>query len=212
MKKKSEGKRAANIEQFAPKFKDNINRLISRYGGVTALSEAIGISRTTINYWSKGARIADAEQLISIHEKTGVSIDWLLGLREEATSDTNLQAACEYIGLDEAAVDLLHKLPQNNDEAAAIRWLLNRLITTQTGNSLAYSIYLYCTMLDNVLYVSDAKNPKIGFPITDQMKLSVAIPQTEKGIGLAPVPIKVIDRAMLDNITDWLIELKKLEE
>ena len=201
----------ADIAKICPEFKEQITSLISRYNGVSGLSEALGISRTTINYWANGERMADAQQLITISKKTGVSVDWLLGLRKEETSDTNLQAACEYIGLDEAAVDILHKLPQDTDETAAIRWLLNRLITTQTGNSLAYSIYLYCTMLDNVLYVSDALNPKIGLPITDQMKLSVAIPQTEKGIGLAPVPIKIIDRAMLDNISDWLVELRKQE-
>lgn len=201
----------ADIAKICSKFKDRINILIERYNGATALSEVLGVSRTTVNHWAYGERLADAEWLIKISEKTGVSVNWLLGLSKYESPDTNLQACCEYTGLDEAVVDFLHKLSPDTDEAVAIRWILNRLTTTQTGNSLAYSVYLYCSMMEDVLYVSDAKNPKIGFPISDQMKLSVAIPQTEKGIGLAPVPVKLIDRAMLDNITDWIRELKKQE-
>lgn len=40
----------------------------------------------------------------------GVSADYILGIRDEATTDVGAQAACEYTGLSEESVSKLHRL------------------------------------------------------------------------------------------------------
>lgn len=58
----------------------------------------------TISYFCKGTRTPNVEQLVKISNYLNVSVDYLLGLTDVPTNDTDLQAVCEYIGLSEGAV------------------------------------------------------------------------------------------------------------
>ena len=75
------------------------------------LARAIGYkteTANTISYWCSGARTPNLEQLIKITEILGVSADYLLGRSDVMTPDTEIQAICNYTGLSDSAVDVLH--------------------------------------------------------------------------------------------------------
>jgi len=48
----------------------------------TQLSEAIGVSRITINKWEKGKSTPSVEMLLKLSEFFNVSVDYLLGIGE----------------------------------------------------------------------------------------------------------------------------------
>ena len=193
-------------------FGDRILELMKPHETQMEFGERVGVNRNTIaSYTRIKDKMPDTEIILKISRSCNVSADWLLGLSEIRSPDISAQAVGKYTGLDGDTIEKLHSLSSETDEAAAIRWLFNRISTTEPGAALAYSLYVYCKMIDNTLYVADKTNPKIGFPITDQMRLSVVLPESENGIGLVPVPPEIIDRAMLDSINNWIITLKKRE-
>lgn len=75
----------------------------------TELATGIGLSQdNTISYWCSGKRKPNIEQIIQIAKFLDVSSDYLLGLSDVPTNDIQLKAVCDYIGLSEEAINLLH--------------------------------------------------------------------------------------------------------
>ena len=89
-------------------LKERLTELWKRYGSDTLFAEAIGVPRQTLNYWLSGKRTPDAKSLIAISEKLDISTDWLLGLSDTKKKDPTTQAACEYTGLSEKAIEFIH--------------------------------------------------------------------------------------------------------
>lgn len=67
----------------------------------------LGISRGALSFYENGERTPDAEIIYKICELCNVSADYLLGFTDNSTTDTALQAICEYTGLGEDAVNKL---------------------------------------------------------------------------------------------------------
>lgn len=67
-------------------------------------AEVLGISRTSVCLYESGTRIPDALILRKIAQKCHVSADWLLGLSDVKSTDTDMQRVCGYTGLSEMAV------------------------------------------------------------------------------------------------------------
>ena len=68
-----------------------------------------GINRNTIaSYLKNKDKKPDTDILIKISRACNVSTDWLLGLTDQKTPDINLRAVCEYTGLSEKSVEILH--------------------------------------------------------------------------------------------------------
>lgn len=68
-----------------------------------------GINRNTIaSYLKTKDKKPDTDILIKISRACNVSTDWLLGLTDQKTPDSNLRAACEYTGLSEESIQILH--------------------------------------------------------------------------------------------------------
>ena len=72
------------------------------------LAAYLSIPDNTVSYFVKGARVPNIEQIIKIAKYFNVSTDYLLGLTDVKTTDTDLKAICEFTGLDPRAVDILH--------------------------------------------------------------------------------------------------------
>ncbi len=72
-------------------------------------ADELGISRASLEYYEKGKRVPDIETLYNIAKHFGVSTDYLLGRTDNKTLDTELQAVCEYTGLNEEAIKSLKK-------------------------------------------------------------------------------------------------------
>lgn len=69
----------------------------------------IGISRTSLSYYENGNRIPDIETLKRIHEETGISLYYLLGLTD--SKDDSLATAQRDTGLNEETIEVLSQNP-----------------------------------------------------------------------------------------------------
>ena len=71
-------------------------------------ADVLGLSRPTVSLYESGERVPDAVTLRIIAEKTNVSADYLLGLRDDPTADKDLQAIVDYTGLSSEALEKIH--------------------------------------------------------------------------------------------------------
>lgn len=101
-----------------PIFRERFNML---RGAMTQkqFAELLGFSRPTVALYESGERIPDAIALKTIAEKCGVSVDWLLGIRNTSikTSDELINDICQYTGLRENAVKTLNSCICFDDES-----------------------------------------------------------------------------------------------
>jgi transcriptional regulator with XRE-family HTH domain len=81
----------------------------------------ISISKSTIGNIKNNAvnknkkpKGFDYKYFVALADVFGVSVDYLLGLREERTTDPNIQNAVEYTGLSEKAAEILHNSMKTN--------------------------------------------------------------------------------------------------
>ena len=74
----------------------------------TQFADMLGLSRPTVSLYESGERIPDAVTLRIIAEKCNVSADYLLGLREDPTTDRDVQFVSDYTGLPGDAIEKLH--------------------------------------------------------------------------------------------------------
>lgn len=68
------------------------------------LADDLGITRQSLSLYEKADRAINIELLYKIAKYFNVSADYLLGSTDNKTTDTNLQAVCDYTGLSEKAV------------------------------------------------------------------------------------------------------------
>lgn len=86
-------------------FKERFSALrLSKELSQAAFSEKVGISRPTVGFYENGDRLPDIDVLRRICDKCNVSADYLLGLTDVATQETELRAVCEYTGLSTDAI------------------------------------------------------------------------------------------------------------
>lgn len=75
-------------------------------------ADSLQISRASLEYYEKGLRLPDVCVLAKIADYYGVSADYLLGRSEikNIDPDKKINAACEYTGLSERAIDNLREI------------------------------------------------------------------------------------------------------
>lgn len=90
-------------------------RLIELQGNKTheEFAQEIGITRQTMGFYLRGERIPDSETLAQICTRRNVSADWLLGLSDVRSTDTQIRDICDYTGLSERTISVLHSESQN---------------------------------------------------------------------------------------------------
>lgn len=71
-------------------------------------ADALGISRASLEYYEKDKRKPDIEVLTKIADYYHVSADYLLGRTNAKTTDKDVQFVCEYTGLSDESVAVLH--------------------------------------------------------------------------------------------------------
>lgn len=95
-----------------PIFAERFNRLRGKKTQAE-FAEFLGISRATVGFYENGDRIPDAMVLKQIAERCGVTTDYLVGLSDIASPDTDLQAVCKYTGLNWKSVEQLQRIRDN---------------------------------------------------------------------------------------------------
>lgn len=73
-------------------------------------AEKLGISRGALSFYEQGKRTPDAEIIYRMCEYFNVSSDYLLGLTNNSTTNTDLQAVCAFTGLNEETVNAVISL------------------------------------------------------------------------------------------------------
>lgn len=76
--------------------------------------------RQVVSYYENGTRTPNLNELITIAKEYNTTTDYLLGLSNTATTDTDIKAICDYIGLDELSISSLKyfRLTKNSSESA----------------------------------------------------------------------------------------------
>ena len=69
------------------------------------LAKHLNIQPNTISYFCSGTRTPNTLQIIEIAKFLNVSSDYLLGLSDAPTQNTELKAVCEYTGLSQKALE-----------------------------------------------------------------------------------------------------------
>lgn len=106
-----------------------------------AVADCIEVKRETVNQWESGTRQVKADAIVKLAKLFEVSSDYLLGLSDIESSDTDLRSVCEYTGLSEDAIDWL------NIAAVSDTWLLSavdKLISDYNDNYKDMAISLKC--------------------------------------------------------------------
>ena len=119
------------------------------------IANQIGISRASLGYYENGDRKPDIEVLLKLAKYYHVSCDYLLGLTNVASPNSNIREISEQTGLNEKAISTLFKHQQNalrtpedayDDEPIQCQIYLNTLnrILQPTSNIITnISNYLY---------------------------------------------------------------------
>lgn len=94
-----------------PCFRERLNQLFINSGKtIVDFAKTLGPSRQSLGYYLNGERIPDAHTVKQICERCNVSADWLLGLSDVESPDTDMQAVCKYLGLSEETVSFLRMI------------------------------------------------------------------------------------------------------
>ena len=95
-------------------FNDRFKKLFHERETQEQFAQRVGLNRNTVAKYKSATNntAPDAGVIISICQACNVSADWLLGLipPDIIKPDPSLQAACEYLGLSEEAVENIHNL------------------------------------------------------------------------------------------------------
>lgn len=72
------------------------------------LAEKAGCSRQAVSQYMDGSSAPNVDKLLSIADFFNVSADYLLGRTNAETTDKDLRYICDYTGLNETALEVLH--------------------------------------------------------------------------------------------------------
>lgn len=70
--------------------------------------------RQVISYYENGTRTPNLNELITIAKEYNTTTDYLLGLSNVATTDTDIKAICDYTGLSKESINILYDFKKND--------------------------------------------------------------------------------------------------
>lgn len=144
-------------------------RLSTLITDTNELKEYLGCSIQAINQYKLGISRPSLENLCKIADFYGVSTDYLLGRTETSNPDPKIQEICEYTGLSEHAVSVLHTI-KLNEQGHPGRTLYQRFHKSlkyyliDVLNYLLVNRDFLCVLdkfLDFGLYLDCSQNPSV---------------------------------------------------
>lgn len=105
-------------DKYNAPFPSNLRAILKEKGiTITALSNALGISRQAVSQYADGTGQPNADKLTRIADFFGVSTDWLLG-RSGGVKEVNADiiGAAQYTKLAESVINWLHCEDKENIE------------------------------------------------------------------------------------------------
>ena len=109
-------------EGYYTPFATRLRELIDDAGiPQSALAEHIGVTRQAISTYSLGVSVPDIDKFEGIADFFEVSTEYLLGRTDIKKADASKQAAAEYLGLSEDAIDAIISLRLGQMEQTPLR-------------------------------------------------------------------------------------------
>lgn len=111
-------------------FMSKVNRValdtdsifVRRFKGLIGVTKKLGevakeldVSRPTISNWLQGICVPNQAAALRIAEHYNVSVNWLQGISDNPTTDTSVEAICNYTGLSEKSIQKLADLTKYNN-------------------------------------------------------------------------------------------------
>lgn len=72
------------------------------------VADRLNVQRRIISYYESGTRKPNLKDLIMLADFYNVSLDYLIGRTDTPTTDKDLRFICDYTGLSDKTVTLLH--------------------------------------------------------------------------------------------------------
>lgn len=123
----------ANLKGYDSIFAKRLRELIETKGikhGDLADKDVLNVSRQAIGQYCNGTALPPADKIVILAQYFNVSADYLLGLSDAKTTDTDLKMIVDYTGLSEECIDELHNYCKK----------LNSLISNDTDFDEFFSI------------------------------------------------------------------------
>lgn len=138
------------------------------------------MQRQTISQYMNGQSKPDTERLTLLCRALNVSADYLLGLSDVASPDTDIRSVCDFTGLSEGAVEAIRYLGNKRDYPDHMLQILSLLISTNEFVKIMFNLEriraCYCMDpasepfgIDDVFAAEDMAN-KLGFVILDRLE------------------------------------------
>lgn len=186
------------MTDYSMKRTGNIIKELREKAGESQEQLAIALNapnRETITRWENGARDLKREHIIAIAQHFNVSTDYLLGLSDIQTTDTDIQNACKVTGLSECAIFACGIVA--NDEKKVIELLLLETLKCMDeeykGNPLLFALADY-------IFNTSAEMANEAFE---------NMPKFNKIFSSKSMAQKICDTLLFDNIKNGLISLRK---
>lgn len=118
-------------KEEAPRFPEFRAAFLELMGDMTLqeFADKLGMSRATVGFYAAGKRIPDALGIKTIAEKCNVSADWLIGLSDVKSLDTDCKIVCRYTGLSEESVVKLNEASNQKNGPNIISMFFDRLLS-----------------------------------------------------------------------------------
>lgn len=116
------------IEGYDDALPTRLRQLLEETGtSQKQLGEAIGVTPQTISLYATNGSKPDWKTIVTIADYFDVSTDWMLGRTDTRSPDTTIQSVCNYTGLSDAAVEILHGLTTAKKTYTNLRKAINAL-------------------------------------------------------------------------------------
>lgn len=103
------GKQASNLKGYNNVFARNLRKLMERKDITQEeLAKKAGCSRQAVSQYMDGSSVPNVDKLLGIADYFGVSIDYLLGRKNEPNEIELKYLMCDYTGLSLRDVEYLH--------------------------------------------------------------------------------------------------------
>ncbi len=136
------------------------------------LADSIGITRQSLSRYELGERTANIDLLKKIAAHYNVCADYLLGLTDNKTTNTDLQAVCGYTGLNEEAVEgiIKNNCPHRYPKDYKLRLeILNIILSNRDFWGIITEYSRMSKYKEEIIKLQEATDTSLFKTITDAM-------------------------------------------
>lgn len=174
-------------DQYNTAFAQRLRELLNAPGmSQSQLADYIGVTRQAVSSYSLGTSVPDIQKFEKIADFFQVSTEYLLGRSSIKKADATKQAAAEYLGLSEEAIDAIHRLKLGRFEqsfADGYRMTLKTEPLTEVFSAWleaadlsAFASDIYRAVQSMELYTVSGKYPE-KYTLTEEEKEAVYLLQ-----------------------------------